>query len=133
MKIGLRKPSRHQLRRQAAVIDVGVRQQQGVEVAEPQRARLPVSRQKGPFLVHSAIDQQMAAIGLKIILRTGNLTGGPQELQLHGAGLAGGERFVYRKFTSSRRRAKGGVGGCGSGRFCERVEWSRRPFSLAQA
>ena len=38
-----------------------------------------------PLLIHAAIDQHAGAVGLEVVLRSGDLTRGPQELQLHGA------------------------------------------------
>ena len=77
----------HQLRRQSAVVHVGVRQQQGVEIAEPQRALVPIAGQVRPLLIHPAVDQQPGAVGLDVVLRAGHLPRGPQKLQLHGAVL----------------------------------------------
>ncbi len=84
---GAAKTLLHQLRRQSAVVDVGVRQQHRVEIAEPQRAAVPVPLQIGPLLMHAAVDQEPRTVGLDIVLRAGDLACGPQKLQFHGAVL----------------------------------------------
>ena len=78
-----------QLRRQTAVVHVGVGQQHGVELAKLQRAFVPVSGQIFPLLMHSAIDQHPRSVRLEVVLRSGNLPRAPQKLQLHDAVLSG--------------------------------------------
>ncbi len=86
---GTRKSLPDQPRGQTAMVDVGVRQQQGVDLPGVCHGRLPIAFQERPFLKHPAIDQQLDPVGLDVMLRAGYLAGGSQKLELHGAFLLG--------------------------------------------
>ncbi len=62
-RIGPRKPCLHQLRQQAAVVDMGVGQQHGVDVGGPERKGAVVQLlQRLVALEHAAVDQDALAV-----------------------------------------------------------------------
>ena len=71
----------HQLGQQAAVVHVGVGQQQGVDAFGRDGERLPVAFQEVMLLVHAAVHHDALAVGLDEVLGTGDVLGGPQKAQ----------------------------------------------------
>ena len=76
----------HELGQQTAVVDVGVGQQNDVDVAGADRRGVPVALEEVVFLIHPAIDEDPRAVGFDVVFRPGNLPDGAEKLELHDAG-----------------------------------------------
>jgi hypothetical protein len=75
-----------QQRQQPAVVEVGMRQQHGVERGRLERERDPVAdRFVGAALEHPAVDQDPGAARGEQELRAGDRRGPAQELEVHPA------------------------------------------------
>ena len=72
-----------QLGNQSAMVEMGMGQQQNVDLLGLDRAGLPVAVEKIPLLKHPAIDEDSRAIGFEVIPRAGHLPVGAEELQPH--------------------------------------------------
>ena len=106
-------------------------EQHGVEIAEPERAGLPIAGQVRPLLIHAAIDQQPGAVGLDVVLRAGHLPAAPRNCSFTVSpcgwlSVVGCQLSVIRGIAARRQPAVGrwaAVDYRGSGREAE----ARRP------
>jgi hypothetical protein len=70
-------------RQKAAVIEMGVGEEDEIQVRRRDRERVPVAAEERPFLIEPAVDQAAQAIGLDEIRGPRDLSRRPQESQLH--------------------------------------------------
>ena len=62
------------------MIQMGMGHEDGIQIARPDSADVPVAVQVFPFLEHPAVYQQVDAGRIEVVLRTGDLSRGPEEL-----------------------------------------------------
>jgi hypothetical protein len=74
---------------QARMVQMGMSQQQEIDLLGGSRERPPVAFQIGPFLEKPAVDEQLQPSGFQIIAGTRDLAVGPQKLDPHGFLTAG--------------------------------------------
>ena len=70
---------------EAAVVEVGVGEEDEIEVVGRDRERVPVPVEEGPLLMESAVDEAAQAVGLDEVRGPRDLPGRAQESQLHRA------------------------------------------------
>jgi hypothetical protein len=75
-----------ELGHEARVVDVGVRQQERVDLAGGNRKAVPVAELEFPLLKQAAIDHHLLAGDREDILAAGDLPTGAEEVELHGEG-----------------------------------------------
>jgi hypothetical protein len=65
------------------MVEVGVCEQEDVQVLEPDRERVPVPFEIGPLLIEPAVDEAADAAAFEEIARSRDLPGRPEECEFH--------------------------------------------------
>ncbi len=72
---------------EAAVVQVGMGEEKEIDVLGRDGKGVPVAAEQRPLLIEPAVDEDAEAVGLDEVRRPRDLSGGPQECQLHDASL----------------------------------------------
>ena len=103
---------RDETRQEAAMVQMGVRQNDGVQFRGRKFEIRPVAFLQVVFLIKAAIDENVFAVGLQEVLRTGYVLRGSEEaeMELHGRFLLlmvmdAGRRGSLRGRRRARSRA----------------------------
>src|SRR5665213_552107 len=129
-----RKAIADQLRQQTTVVDMGVRQQHGIDIGRPKRKGGVVERLQGfRPLEQAAVDQQAPGLGLKQIAGAGHGPRGAAKFDRHAHDASPREPATMnsrRRASASSASSSMALVGCGT-LWVERID--RRPASKNRA